>query len=498
MQKIFQRWGRVEEVFISGKLNRWGNRFGFVRFCDVKNITKLESELDSICIGSMKLYVNIPRYRKHEAHLPAPQMTEPPNSKQSNKQGKVVKQWRVKAGYQHNVQKNSKNGTVKDSEKDWKGPVISSEPLKLPWLEESWVGTMKDYMSMEVLREEMLHEGLGSIRVRYLGDNQVLLTGQDGVKLYDVLEASKDSLYKMFVLLKPWKESKVIGNKTVWARCRGLPLSLWTVDCFRKVLHKVGTLMEVDEATLNWERVEYARLKVRTTVASKVQICEEAWINKRVYQISVEEESSYLECGPSCRWYKEDDFSDVSSAAETKVANSIQSDDAGWEKLENERALKLALKVERRWINSDHQRFEEVKQRLSEVDQLFWAREQSLADDRDSRRISCMEMVGNVQTYPKTEPVKLEHRGTVLELKNCTDWVNTQRLDNKWEQSLSRVLFLFDVQWAYEKGAPNWVGPAGIGPNAQPRIRSGAGGGVTSDATDWLGAGVQGASWWSC
>jgi len=46
--KIFQRWGRVEEVFISKKLNRWGNKFGFVRFSDVKNVRKLESELDSI------------------------------------------------------------------------------------------------------------------------------------------------------------------------------------------------------------------------------------------------------------------------------------------------------------------------------------------------------------------------------------------------------------------------------------------------------------------
>jgi len=133
----------------------------------------------------------------------------------------------------------------------------------------------------------------------------------------------------MFVLLKPWKESKVVGNKTVWAKCRGLPLSLWTVGCFRKVLHKVGTLVDVDEVTLNWERVKYARLKVRTAVASKVHICEEVWINERVYQISVVEESSYLECGPPYRWYKEDDFSYVSSAMETKVANNIQSDDAG-------------------------------------------------------------------------------------------------------------------------------------------------------------------------
>jgi len=36
MLKIFQRWGSVEEVFISTKLNRWGNRFGFVRFSNVK------------------------------------------------------------------------------------------------------------------------------------------------------------------------------------------------------------------------------------------------------------------------------------------------------------------------------------------------------------------------------------------------------------------------------------------------------------------------------
>ena len=57
----------MEEVVISRKLNHWGNRFGFVRFCDVKNVSRLESELDSIHIGIMKLYVNILRYWKVES-----------------------------------------------------------------------------------------------------------------------------------------------------------------------------------------------------------------------------------------------------------------------------------------------------------------------------------------------------------------------------------------------------------------------------------------------
>jgi len=37
MTKVFQKWARVKEVFISHKLNRWGRRFGFVSFYGVKN-----------------------------------------------------------------------------------------------------------------------------------------------------------------------------------------------------------------------------------------------------------------------------------------------------------------------------------------------------------------------------------------------------------------------------------------------------------------------------
>jgi len=72
-------------------------------------------------------------------------------------------------------------------------------------------------------------------------------------------------------------------------------LTLWTVDCFRKVLGNTGTLVDVDEATLNWEQLEYARLKVCSEVASKVHVCQEMWINDSVYQVSVEEESSFVE-----------------------------------------------------------------------------------------------------------------------------------------------------------------------------------------------------------
>ena len=64
MLEVFQKWARFKEVFISRRRNRWGRRFGFVRFFGVRNAASLERDLDSCFVGKMKLHVNIPRYRR--------------------------------------------------------------------------------------------------------------------------------------------------------------------------------------------------------------------------------------------------------------------------------------------------------------------------------------------------------------------------------------------------------------------------------------------------
>jgi len=340
-------------VFISRKLNRWGNRFGFVRFCDVKNISKLEAELDSIRIGSMKLYVNLPRYRKHGGYYHTQFVPQVPRAMPKVQQGKIVKQWRVKTSNQKQEKRINSKRNSQTSKNEWKGRIISTQPLKLPWLEDNWVGILRDYMSMELLHEELLQDGLGSIRVRYLGDKQVLLSCQDGVKISDIVKISKESLGSIFETIKPWDGGMAVGNKEVWTRCRGIPLFLWTVDCFRKVLDTVGTLVDVDEATLNWECVEFARLKVRLAVASKVQICEEIWINDRVYQIYVEEEYSFVE-GRKHNWFNEYAISDSSSAMESRVGDSFQSLEEGLKNVDDVHAIvNVAMEVDHGRSSSD-------------------------------------------------------------------------------------------------------------------------------------------------
>ena len=57
--QIFQKWGKVWEVFIPKSKNKKGHRFGFVKFKEVVDEQRLKRQLDNnIFIGGMKMFVN--------------------------------------------------------------------------------------------------------------------------------------------------------------------------------------------------------------------------------------------------------------------------------------------------------------------------------------------------------------------------------------------------------------------------------------------------------
>jgi len=82
-------------------------------------------------------------------------------------------------------------------------------------LEESWVGFTEEYLPLEVIHEELLQEGLGSLKERYLRDNQVLLTSQDGVKTLVIVEGNRKILGKIFKAIEPWNDGQAVRHKVI-------------------------------------------------------------------------------------------------------------------------------------------------------------------------------------------------------------------------------------------------------------------------------------------
>ena len=342
MLRIFQKWARVKDVFISKRPNRWGRRFGFVSFFPVPNEARLEKQLDQIYIGNLKLYVNLPKYRRSEVEF----SKEKPKVRQSDyshgndpggrSKGKEV--WREiffvtgQAVRRGPSLKQSYADAVRVSERgDWKGPVFVTKSNTPPWLVRSAVGWMSPDLTFDSLKDEFVKGGMNTIKLRFLGDNLILLTPKEGERMEDLFELNKEWFLSLFGSIEPWSAKYVVDHKIVWVRCFGVPITLWNKDCFSRVVGEVASLVDIDENTLSWENLEYARLLVRLPRSQKAEMAKGFRINGQVYNISLVEEILSLRSGDcSCLEYHLGS-SDSISSSETVVEGTFSEGSSGEE-----------------------------------------------------------------------------------------------------------------------------------------------------------------------
>jgi len=172
----------------------------------------------------------------------------------------------------------------------WKGPIIETTSNAPAWLSYSAVGWMSHDLTFESLREEFIKGGMSRIKLRYMGDNLVLLTPREGERMDEIIKLNNEWFVSIFEDIEPWSESYVVGHKIVWVRCYELPLTLWNKDCFSKVVGEVASLVDIDASTLSWENLEFARLQVRLTKSGTAELTKGFKINGQVYNISIVEE----------------------------------------------------------------------------------------------------------------------------------------------------------------------------------------------------------------
>ncbi|KAL9315871.1 hypothetical protein ACSQ67_016872 [Phaseolus vulgaris] len=82
------------------------------------------------------------------------------------------------------------------------------------------------------------------------------------MKINEAIKENKEWFEELFDTIIPWEEQFVAVDKLVWVRCEGLPPKLWNSDRFKHIVALSGTLVEIDEATLALEELEYARFKI--------------------------------------------------------------------------------------------------------------------------------------------------------------------------------------------------------------------------------------------
>lgn len=316
---VFKLYGDVAEVVIPTKRNKEGLRFGFARFWEVADPKQLERKLDNIIIGCNKMYVNLPRFKKELAGIGCSRKDSlAPNfvpRKVGQKKPLEIRS-KMAATYEKKMPPNqeSKVRSYRDALKDGKGnvevpkghveieKVIEIDEEVAPWLKNSLIGKLRRVDLLNSIPEMFVLEGIICVRVRYMGDNFVLITGVEGMNVKEIWEQADDWFNDIFEAIYPWSPKSMPKQRIIWLRCEGISLHLWKVSFFQELIKDVGEIVAVDSDTVNFAKVDAARLCIRTPSMEPIFVHYKMKIKENSYNIRLMEElPTYGACDGCCK-----------------------------------------------------------------------------------------------------------------------------------------------------------------------------------------------------
>ncbi|MCH84791.1 hypothetical protein A2U01_0005627, partial [Trifolium medium] len=209
LERTFERWGKVVDVYIARKRNKAGRIFGFVRYAGVKDETWLEEQLQDVWFGSYKVWVNISRYEKpstktvkrnqhKEEKHPDQRMMELGNNQAKPKHNMRGRQSARKEGVTY-VEATRKSGEGRSSkednhkednqeerqrlqkelqsggDKDDGGLQITINEEEMEWAKKGYVGVVRNIEDIHLIQQRLEEDGITSVRVIPMGGDIVFM-----------------------------------------------------------------------------------------------------------------------------------------------------------------------------------------------------------------------------------------------------------------------------------------------------------------------------------
>ncbi|KAK8661557.1 hypothetical protein V6N13_091156 [Hibiscus sabdariffa] len=127
-------------------------------------------------------------------------------------------------------------------------------------LETCVVAWCKGRLRGEALVKELRRAGFTGCSVMRAAGEVVLLLFVTEEERQSVLDRS--DLDRWFVKVLPWSPDIGFDSRSVWISVLGVPVQFWSQDTFRNIAHLWGSLVRLDESTLDLTSFEQARLLI--------------------------------------------------------------------------------------------------------------------------------------------------------------------------------------------------------------------------------------------
>ncbi|XVF38373.1 hypothetical protein REPUB_Repub20aG0095900 [Reevesia pubescens] len=341
LSTIFQKFGRVVDVFIPLKRSKWGKKIAFVRFGSLNDANRAILNLNGVFFLDHKIGVNMARFnprkefwRKRESfkgkgivhegdvasgnYEPGPARVkgierdinqQKPECQKSYLQvlldaeiGQAKKQ---EFGAEDDNQSLSSQKVVEE-EQDADFCMGRIEEEKLHWLERSFIGRYNGALDLKNLAEEIKEEVSKSLTVRIFSGDEIIITFDNFEEFHRNRNNGWISFSKWLFYTRVWSEDPIRNRRNIWLACYGVPLHIWNLDTFQEIGSRWGDFIRLDNITMSPDSFTRGCMQITTSSFSRIDEVVKVKAGNFVYPVLVREVD--LDCdfaGPCCYEHSE-------------------------------------------------------------------------------------------------------------------------------------------------------------------------------------------------
>ncbi|KAM0020723.1 putative RNA recognition motif domain, nucleotide-binding alpha-beta plait domain superfamily [Helianthus debilis subsp. tardiflorus] len=279
LKEVLGSFGRYEGSYIARKLDKWGKRFAFVSFSDVKDVKRLGDELSDVWIGSYKLFIAIARFVDGE------KVDRPDSVNRRKATSASFNSHANTNGHEIPVSEGSDgNGGVNASVGNGRSFVDSLlnrnkvDVIKVDdsverfshWRDCALTGRVVNFHTLTSLKQMLRTCGWRSLDIKYLGGLSVALVFYNSGDR-DVFLNCKVSWSKWFEFLDVWSDNaSVEEGRIAWLQVHGIPAQLALDGVFVLISSRFGKVVQSASLSGDDNNFSYALIGVLSKECKRI------------------------------------------------------------------------------------------------------------------------------------------------------------------------------------------------------------------------------------
>jgi len=263
LKGIFRRAGTVRDAYIpQRKRDRWGRRFGFVRFQRWQEARRSVQLLDNMQIRGYKVRVTIAKYSKGERSIP--------RNRETNGRSWI---WKKKGSSEEEGNTEVRGLELETKEQGRnnlrvvKGEI--NEEFQV-WLPYSLVCSTEKPRDLATLSNTIL-SGYGQCtRICALSGYRFILTFTSKEAMEEALK-NHEELDLWFYDIKRWDKYDRCESRKVWLEVIGIPPHGWKWQNFRKIAELWGHLICLGRSIEKTDTFETMTMLIQTNILRRIE-----------------------------------------------------------------------------------------------------------------------------------------------------------------------------------------------------------------------------------